>query len=317
MACELIKKIINNYSSKKILVVGDYMIDRYVYGGVVRISPEAPVPVLKYEAIRDVAGGAGNTASNLAFLGAKVYVAGVTGKDRDASVMRSLLSNMDQYCLLSDRSRCTTVKTRFISNAHHLLRVDEEETSDISDNVQRLLVGRLVEVIPQVDAVVVSDYAKGVFVQSVSSAITGKCRELEKILVGDFKPKHKHLAYRFTVVKPNLKEAKEMSEKREPAEIAADISLQLDANVVLTMGANGMLAFDKACAQGRCIPAQAKKVFDVTGAGDTVAAVLALSLASGASLFNAAYIANAAGSVVVQKPGTSTLAREELLSAIQ
>ncbi|MBI4148591.1 bifunctional hydroxymethylpyrimidine kinase/phosphomethylpyrimidine kinase [Candidatus Woesearchaeota archaeon] len=309
------QKFIELFTSKRVLVIGDFMIDRYVYGDVTRISPEAPVPVLNFASTKDVLGGAGNTAANLSTLGAQVFVIGLTGADEDRNVMLNLLTalNVQTHGMIADKYRHTTVKCRYVSQGHQLLRMDRESTTSTAGDVEKHIIQKIQDIIPLADAVVVSDYAKGILTPAIAAAIRELSRQHAKPIIADIKPKNKTLATGFTAIKPNLKEAKEMSSKNTPEEIAIDLSQQFNSSIVLTMGKDGMLVYNKTKAER--IAAQAKQVFDVTGAGDTVTAALALSLAAGAELFTAAQIANAAASVVVQKQGTATVSARELQDA--
>ena len=298
--------IVEKYSSKKILVVGDFMIDRYYYGDVTRIASEAPILIFLSKQKVDVCGGAGNTAANILALRGQVYVAGIVGRDADGKILHDFFNN--NYCLIED-DRCTTTKTRFKSNDHqgHYVghRHDQEDTAQISGATQKTLIERLNETIPEVDAVVVSDYDKGVFTPSVAQAIHSRCKELNKAVIVDVKPKHKHLAYKFDVVKPNWKEIMEMLGKHNPETfdvglakgLVGELSNSFESNIVLTLGKNGLIVSDRSKIE--YIPAQERRAVDVTGCGDTVSANLALALASGADIFQAAYIANMAGGLKV------------------
>lgn len=312
------QQIIDKFSQKRILVLGDVMIDRYVYGDVTKLSPEAPVPVLGYTRSVDIPGGAANVAANLLALGANASLIGVTGQDNERDNLCNILNGLDTSTLIQDSSRYTIVKQRFVDNEkmQQLLRMDRESTTDIVYSVEQRVVECLQDTIPSVDAIVISDYAKGLFTEQVSKSVRALAQEYNKPIVADVKPKHLSLIHGVYVVKPNLKEAREMSSKQSVNEIAKDISYKCDTNVVLTIGKDGMLVYEKS-GTSRRIAAHAKQIFDVTGAGDTVNAVLALSIASGASLYNAARIANAAAGVVVQKLGTSTLTSKELLDILE
>jgi len=307
-------EIISSFASKHILVVGDFMLDQYDFGYVTRISPEAPVPVFEYESSEYKAGGAGNTAMNLAVLGARVSVFGVVGLDENAERMKSLFSkyHISFKGIVHDATRPTTLKQRYIAQERHLFRVDYEKTHDLAFDVEREIVSALEKELATADAIVVSDYAKGVFTPSVAHYVRSAAEVQHKIVVADIKPKNKLLAQNYTVIKPNLKEGHEMTQKKVPEEIVIDLARQLNVSVLLTMGKQGMLAYDQTTKEQKAVHASAKEVCDVTGAGDTVTAVLTLALASGATLFDAAVLANRAAGIVVEKRGTATVTCEEL-----
>ncbi len=309
------REIIKAFTSKHILVVGDFMLDRYDLGRVTRISPEAPVPVFEYETSEYKAGGAGNTAMNLAALGAQVSVYGVVGCDENADIMKSLLKqyNINDKGIVHDASRPTTLKMRYIAQERHLFRVDHEKTHAITEDIEQRITTMLQEELKGADAVVVSDYTKGVFTPYLAECVRKGAGGKDLLIVADIKPRNKSLAQKYSVIKPNLKEGQEMTQKTVPEEIVVSLAKELDSSVLLTMGKQGMMAYDHRTGERNILGACAKEACDVTGAGDTVTAVLALAMASGATLCDAASLANLAAGIVVQKHGTATVTREELL----
>jgi len=309
-------EIISSFATKHILVVGDFMLDRYDFGRVTRISPEAPVPVFEYESSEFKAGGAGNTAMNLAALGAKVSVYGIVGPDENAEILKSLFTqhNINYQGLIVDSSRPTTLKLRYIAQERHLFRVDHEKTHPFSSDIEQKITSTLQKELCTADAIVVSDYDKGVFTPYIANYLRTVTGEEDLLIVADIKPKNKLLAQNYSVIKPNLKEGQEMTQKKVPEEIVVELAKELNTSVLLTMGKQGMLAYYHTTNQQKAVSASAKEACDVTGAGDTVTAVLTLALACGATLFDAAMLANYAAGIVVQKKGTATVTCEELLS---
>jgi len=313
------KRFLNSFSEKKILVVGDVMLDEYVWGDVDRISPEAPVPVVKVQRRSHACGGAANVAANVASLKGRAFVAGVVGEDSQGRRLRGMLGDIgvDATGLLALDDRPTSSKLRVIAHSQQVVRVDSEQTSELRASEEDELLNHVAERFPDVDACAISDYGKGVVSPRVARRIIELAGEQNKPVAVD--PKGTDFSkYRgATVVTPNVKEAEailgvELRGEQAIADAGRSLGEMLDGgNVLLTRGARGMTVFSGS-AEPRHIPAIAKNVYDVTGAGDTVLAVLTLALASGASLTEAAALANIAGGLVVGKLGTSTVELDEL-----
>lgn len=312
-----LKRILDNFKNIKIGVVGDLMLDDYIYGTVERISPEAPVPVVTVKEEKFVLGGAANVVNNLASLGAKTICFGVIGNDANGERLLGAFADkkIDVSGLIRDKERTTIVKRRIIGSNQQLLRIDWEDITPISTFLEYALLRNIESKIDELDAVILSDYDKGVLTPMVAKEIVRMCRDRGKIVTVDPKPKNAMNYYGATSMTPNRKEAKEclgMERATNMEEVGKELKekLKLD-NLLLTRSEEGMSLFieDKIVN----IPTFAKEVYDVTGAGDTVISVFTLAAASGVSWHEAAKIANTAAGVVVGKMGTSTVTKDEIL----
>lgn len=299
--------------SNKILVVGDVMLDRYWYGDVTRLSQEAPVPVVKMKREEYRAGAAANVAMNCASLGESVTLIGVTGGDESEARLRNALTSSIDRQLLSDTLIPTTQKIRIIGRHQQITRVDIEGKADAG-----LAAAAAMEQIPEHDIIVFSDYGKGAL-DHVSDLIR-LAKRMDKTVLVDPKG-HDYGRYAGAdMVKPNLDEIREMtggwgSEQQLTAKITTIMDQALISAVLLTRGPDGMTLFDDQGAHS--IPSRAKEVYDVTGAGDTVMATVAVKLAQGWSLRRSAEAANYAAGVVVGKFGTATVSNQELEEAMR
>jgi D-beta-D-heptose 7-phosphate kinase/D-beta-D-heptose 1-phosphate adenosyltransferase len=314
--------VLGRLGRPRVLIVGDLILDRYVTGDVARISPEAPIPVLAARSSQTQLGGAGNVAANLRAMEAEVDLFGVIGEDERGERLLELLASIgiDRANVVSCADRPTTEKTRMVSGVQQILRVDWEEVRPIGDASEARLFERLQGCLATADAVVLSDYGKGVlspaFLRRTIEA--GRARGIPVLVdpkVADW------TRYRgATLVTPNRKEAEEALGRRIPSledlpRAAEELRARtgLDA-VVITLGADGMY-FRSAAGEGR-IATVARAVFDVTGAGDTVIAHLALALADGRSLAEGVHLANHAAGIVVGRRGAAAVTREELRAAL-
>lgn len=311
------------FQGKRVLVIGDVMLDRFIWGEVDRISPEAPVPVVRVRRETVHLGGAANVAANLASLGASVSIAGVVGTDAASEQIRATLSEAGIHAhLVQDPERTTTVKTRVIARAQQVVRVDRETEGAVAGGGLDRLAAHVLDGLKTSQAVVVSDYDKGVVSPDLLSAVLPAARRLGLPVVVDPKISHFGHYQPVTVLTPNQAEAAraaamEIRSEQDCLVAARRILERLDAQAVLvTRGERGMLLLERGAAP-RFIPAVAREVYDVTGAGDTVVALLALTLAAGGSLVDAATLANHAGGIVVGKVGTATVTREELVARLR
>jgi D-beta-D-heptose 7-phosphate kinase/D-beta-D-heptose 1-phosphate adenosyltransferase len=322
MRASEIEAFLERSSGAAVGVVGDVMLDRFVWGRVTRISPEAPVPVVTIEREDHHLGGAANVASNLASLGASPLLVGVVGEDEAGGALRRALSErgLPSEALISDPSRRTTVKTRIIAHSQQVVRADWESTEDVEGEVEERTLSMVDEVVGKSRAVVLSDYSKGTLTPKViERAITASRSRGVPILVD---PKvHRYRLYRgVTLVTPNANEAARFTgidvRSEGDLEIAAGRILdELDCEAVLiTRGEQGMSLYQRE-RPALHIATAAREVFDVTGAGDTVIAAAALALACGESLPRAAELSNRAAGIVVGKLGTASVTPEELLEA--
>lgn len=310
--------------SGRVLVVGDVMLDRYVHGQVSRISPEAPVPVMRWDRNESVAGGAANVAANIAALGGTVLLASVVGDDEAAVDLKTVLGGWEgriEADFTVEPSRFTTLKTRFVTNGQQLLRLDREHVSDITPENEGTMVDRLAARLAGVRVAVFSDYRKGVLTPAMLGRLLSLCRDAGVQTIVD--PKRTDWsAYRgATVITPNRAELALATgldcDTDADAELAArQAAKALGAAVLLTRSERGMLLV-RGDEPAILIPTQAREVFDVSGAGDTVVGVLALAMASSLDLEQAMRIANVAAGLVVAKRGTATLIRSEVDRALR
>ncbi len=322
------KQLLEACRGKNILVVGDLMLDRYIFGGVNRISPEAPVPVVHVHSERVVPGGASNVALNIGSLNGKGGVAGVVGDDADGRELATLLNarGISTSAAVIDKSVRTTVKTRVVAERQQVVRIDWEDTFHFSAETLTAFRHRLQEEINRADGVVIEDYGKGVIVQEVVDTVI-QAAASRRIPVG-LDPKENHVlnVAGITLATPNRKEAFNAAgipETRPVADPLKDEALRKVGDILIekwrpellmiTLGAQGMLLLERGKSPAH-VPTRAREVFDVSGAGDTVIATCVLARAAGASFVEAAEIANYAAGVVVGKLGTATCTPEELLA---
>ncbi len=309
------RNIIEQFANKTVLVLGDIMLDKYNWGEVSRVSPEAPVPVVHNKKETFVLGGAGNTASNVAALGAKTILIGIVGNDNGRTIVEKLLNEQKiQHELIVLTTHPTIQKIRIMAQGMQLLRLDHErEFPEMNERIS----SAIQQYASAVDIIIISDYAKGTITREIvqKAIATGK-----KVCI-DPKPAHWQYYTGAHLLKPNLVEAQELVKKKcltEQEVTAAGLLLSTNehANIVLSRGKDGMSVFTT---EGKVthLPTQGKEVYDVTGAGDTVLATLALAIASGADITEAAMLANHAAGVKVGKIGTATVSAVELISAIE
>ncbi|MHC5020227.1 MAG: PfkB family carbohydrate kinase [Planctomycetota bacterium] len=313
-------ELVGELAGQKLCVVGDAMLDRWITGAIERVSPEVPVPVVDEDAVIELPGGAANVARTAAALGARATLVAMVGADPEAARLKALCTKAGiTPRLVTDPERPTSVKTRVGDGRHTVVRFDREQTDRASGDTTRALIAALQEAIPKADAVVVSDYAKGVIAPEVFAAIC-ECAGTRPILV-DPKASTPALYHGARWLSPNRKQAERWAgRKLETPDDYEDVSAKIrDATgadgVFLTLGAEGIWVAPNHGAQVRQ-PARARLVFDVTGAGDTCAAVLALALAVEASPHEAAELANAAAGVVVGIPQTGVIAPKDLRAAL-
>lgn len=313
--------ILRNFKKGRILVIGDLILDRYIWGKVNRISPEAPVPVVEVTADNFMLGGAANVANNIIALGGDVTVAGVAGKDRAGEVLTQLLEDKGIECALFEDSRPTTIKTRVIAHNQQVVRFDKEDKSRIAGKVMEDIIGFLKHAVHEHDAVIVSDYKKGMVSRELIQGILRVARPRKKLLAVDPKVGHFHFYKGVSLITPNLMEASQGSGveiKDETSLIKAGRALMSRLScgaVLITRGEAGMSLFEKD--RITHIPTVARHVYDVTGAGDTVIATFTLAYASGASMQEAAVIANHAAGIVVGEVGTAVVTPEKIAESLK
>ena len=308
-------RIPDNFANRKIIVVGDVMLDKHLEGDVSRISPEAPIPILKVDKETYNPGGAANLANNIASLGATVHLFGVVGND---DAQRLLFHSLEEKGINTDSliktKRQTIQKIRGISK-QHLFRIDYEDGLTIDEENEQKLWVLIKDKIPEVDAIILSDYNKGTLTESLIKNIISFAKNHNKLLTADCKPKKIHLYKGIDVLKPNKKESLEMTGAGDVEEAGKMLSEDLNSNIIITCGAEGTLIFEMGKDHVH-IPTKAKKIYDVSGAGDTFLAVFTLSLACKSSFKDAVELANEAAGIVVSKPGTATLSMGELRNSL-
>jgi rfaE bifunctional protein kinase chain/domain len=317
--------VIDNFSRSRVLVVGDIMADHFIWGKVSRISPEAPVPVVEVKKDHFTLGGCANVLNNIFAMGGRVHLAGVVGSDETG---RHLLSEfrsrgLDTGGIVVEAGRPTTLKTRIVAHGQQVVRFDREDRKPVQAKSIRKILSYIESLRDDLGALVVSDYSKGVVTRPLLEGI-------RKVIAGrpiftcvDPKQRDFSVYQGFDIITPNHHEAgyavgEEMQNGQDHVRVGMKLLQQYDFKALLmTRGEEGMSLFER---NGRtrhtAFPAEAREVFDVTGAGDTVIGVLALSVAAGASFREAAYLANHAAGIVVGKAGTATVTREELKRAL-
>jgi len=320
---KLLKEYIDRFSEARVLVIGDIIMDEYVWGEVARISPEAPVPVVEVKRETKMLGGAANVIRNIATLGATPILCGVIGNDRTG---RETLDEMARMNLTSDgiiteESRPTSIKTRVVAQNQQVVRFDRESRADIrSESIQKLL-GFMKKTLNSIDAIVVSDYGKGVVSAPLMKGLRQLVRDDSVVIAVDPKTGNFEYYYGVDVITPNHHEAAtfcrfEISDQKTLVQAGNHMLKELDCrSVLITQGKEGMTLFEKGGDMTH-ISTLAKKIYDVTGAGDTVIGTFSLGLASGLDLRSAAIISNFAAGIVVGEVGTSTVSAEDLKRAI-
>jgi len=319
-----LEAIVRSAGRPRILIVGDLILDRYVSGEVTRVSPEAPIPILTARSAEERLGGAGNVAANLVAMGAEVDVAGVVGDDGWGRALRDLLEKqgIETGACTVDPSRPTIRKTRMMSGAHQMLRVDNEDSRPISGKTSEDLVGLLPARVARARAVVLSDYGKGCLNRDVIAVVVKAARAAGVPVLVDPKGEDYSRYRGATLVTPNRREAEEAVGRRlgrieEFSKAADDLMAQADLDAaVITLGGGGIYFKNRKGEAGH-VPAQARAVFDVTGAGDTVIAQIAFHVADGRTLEAAVEIANHAAGIVVGRLGTHAVTRSELLARLR
>ncbi len=320
-----LKQILKQAAGKKILVIGDVGVDRYTNGIVERISPEAPVPIVTVQSEQHKLGLAANVADNVRALGAQAFLVGVIGGDRSAHDFKSLLKSagISSSHLITDKSRRTVLKERVVSDRQQLIRVDYENQTSISSEVEKKLLQQIRKLISQVDAVILEDYAKGVLTQHFAHAVIAIAKKAKKVIAVDPNTKTPAGYYKGAyVLTPNTKEAEQLSGVQIRDEVSLFkagsrlLKLCKSKYLTITLGKDGMAIFKAGSNTIQMIPTYAREVYDVSGAGDTVISVLTLALAAGADMEEASILGNLAAGVEVGKRGTATVSPKEIMIAM-
>lgn len=315
-----LKTLLEKFGKSTVLVIGDIILDRYIWGKVSRISPEAPVPIVEVTDDDFKLGGAANVAHNIVSLGGKATVVGIVGKDRAGEVFRELLEENGIACAIFEDSRPTTIKTRVIAHNQQVVRFDKEDRSRISGKVLSDMLGFLVHAIHEHDAVIISDYNKGMVSPGLIREILRTAKAERKLVAVDPKIGHFHCYKGVSLITPNLTEAANGSGidiRDEGSLLRAGKALMRKLScgaILITRGEEGMSLFEHD--RITHIPTVARHVYDVTGAGDTVIATFSLAYAAGATMLEAATIANYAAGIVVGEVGTAVVTPEKLRKSL-
>ncbi len=321
---ERLQTLFDAFAGKRIAILGDVMLDRYIWGDVTRISPEAPVPVVEVREESQHPGGASNVALNVRMLGAVPILFGVVGIDAHADSLRSLFRETDisPDHLVEDGSRPTTVKTRVIAHSQHVVRIDRESRADIGAEVRAAILDSFRAQAGRIDAAILQDYNKGVIDRTMIGEAIALCRANGVPVCVDPKFANFFEYRKATIFKPNRKETEDalgrkLENEKDYLEAAVILKNRLACDhVLLTLGEQGMLLLQQDGKATR-IPTRARKVADVSGAGDTVVSTLAVSLASGATPIEAATIANIAGGLVCEEVGIVPVEKDKLLDGVR
>ncbi|MFO8144432.1 MAG: D-glycero-beta-D-manno-heptose-7-phosphate kinase [Candidatus Syntrophosphaera sp.] len=318
----MIREILKEFTGKRILVLGDVMLDHYVWGNVERISPEAPVPVLEAQSEEIRLGGAANVALNIRSLGAEALLLGVIGEDPPADTMKKLLKEkgIGGGYLVPDPDRSTTLKTRIGAVNQQILRIDYESKTDIREKVIDRVLDWLGKLLPDCDALIIEDYNKGLLTKDLIRA-TLEIARINKVPVAVDPKLQNFLAYGgVEILKPNYKEiqsvlATSFRDDNEFFEAALRLRREMQVkNLIVTRGNLGMYIFDDD-GKPMHLPTVARQVYDVSGAGDTVISALTLAYASGADIKLATELANHAAGVVCGIKGTASVSPEEIIAS--
>jgi D-beta-D-heptose 7-phosphate kinase/D-beta-D-heptose 1-phosphate adenosyltransferase len=308
---------------KTVIVWGDIILDRYLWGSVNRISPEAPVPVVNVNKTTEALGGAANVARNLKALGVKPILVGLCGKDSDSASVKKLLSEngIEVDNIITDKARPTTVKTRIVAHGQQVVRFDNEKTTDVSGALSGEVASALKKLMKKASGIVVSDYCKGCVTPMLLKEIISASRANGLFVSVDPKIKHASSYEGASLITPNRKEAEELTGIRidneddvKKAGWKLQKELNLDASLI-TMSEEGMALFEKSGVYSK-IPTMASEVFDVTGAGDTVISAFTAFSAGGATLKEAAYLSNCAAGIVIREMGTAVTDTKQIAAEL-
>ncbi len=315
---------IERMAGRTVLVLGDAMLDHYIWGDALRISPEAPVPVVKVERESQRLGGAANVAHNIASLGSTPLLVAVTGTDQGAQLLRAALTRrkIDASHLVADPNRPTIRKTRIIARSQQVVRIDREEVAELDDVLFEQVAAAIEALLPRAEAVLISDYGKGMISQRLLALLLPRFRARRLPVCVDPKETHFHSYRQVTVLTPNMKEAafaagQPIRDGRSLEEVGRRLLAGLEAeSLLITRGEDGMALF-RPDQETLHIPSVGRDVYDVTGAGDTVVSTLAVGLAAGLPLPDATILANHAAGRVIRELGTATTTRAEIAESLR
>lgn len=307
-----------------ILVIGDLMIDHYVWGDATRLSPEAPVPVVNVQKELTTLGGAANVAQNLISLGAEVILAGIIGDDNAGRELIAILEkeNINSGTIITDDSRKTTFKSRILVGSYQIVRIDREMNDELSAASEKLLFDKIKPQIELADIVLLSDYNKGIFTTSLTENIISHCKAFNKKVIVDPKGLNYSKYHGAFIIKPNRKEFLEavkldkIASSEDLRKAAASLLSLTDISyLIVTLSEEGMAIVSKD--DYRLLPVKATEVFDVTGAGDTVMAALAYFITMGLEVTEACELANYAAAIVITRVGSASTTIEEILKKVE
>ncbi|MCS7053770.1 MAG: D-glycero-beta-D-manno-heptose-7-phosphate kinase [Ignavibacterium sp.] len=318
-----LKRLKNNFYNKKIGIIGDMMLDVYFRGEVKRISPEAPVPVIEIDSEIFRFGGAANCALNILTLGGIPFPVGVIGNDSNGSIFNSLLKEykIDTAGILIDEDRPTTTKTRVISDSQHIVRIDKEHKNYINSSMEKKLLDYVKSIIKDLDGIILQDYNKGVLTPKLIKEIISLANKNNVLITVDPKFNNFFLYKNVTLFKPNRKEAEDVLgiKIKSESDISKAGNLLLkklkSKYILLTLGEGGVAIFQEGMDEFR-IPTKARKVADVSGAGDTVISTLTIAMAAGADILKASYLANYAGGLVCEEVGIVPIELDKLFNEV-
>ncbi|MGH2568647.1 MAG: D-glycero-beta-D-manno-heptose-7-phosphate kinase, partial [Bacteroidota bacterium] len=318
-----LQTLFDKLTGKRVAIVGDLMLDRYYWGSVTRLSPEAPVPVVEVASESTRLGGAANVANNIASLGGVPLMVGVIGNDTGGQILRGIIeeNRFPTEGIVVDTSRPTTVKTRVIAHHQHVVRIDQEVKHEIGEEIQEKIVSILRAIIDRLDAIILEDYNKGVIIKKLIPELVALARRRGKIITVDPKFNNFFEYKNVTVFKPNRSETEEalgcrLVDQEAIERAGQELVARLGADsVLLTLGERGMSLFERTGTVTQ-VPTRARHVADVSGAGDTVISTLTMALAAGADVREAAALANFAGGVVCGEVGIVPIERKALYEAV-
>lgn len=313
-----VEHILETMGGSKVLILGDIMLDEYLFGAVNRISPEAPVPVVEINSTKLLLGGSANVAHNIRSLGDEPILVGTVGDDEAAVKLAQLLKekHISRDFLVNDESRQTTIKTRIVAHSQQIVRADRESQHELDTDTEQRVLKRFLSVADGIDAVIISDYGKGVITKSLLERVIDDCVARGIFVAVDPKETHFFNYQRVSLITPNHHEAgfaygQRIHSERDLLEVGNGLLHRLQAKAILiTRGPQGMSLFYDGDATH--IPTFARQVYDVTGAGDTVIATFVAAICAGASMVEAAIISNAAAGYVVGELGTATITKSQL-----
>ncbi|MCH8027022.1 MAG: D-glycero-beta-D-manno-heptose-7-phosphate kinase [candidate division Zixibacteria bacterium] len=319
-----ITEITSGFGDARVLILGDIMLDEYMYGSVDRISPEAPVPVVNISSSKILLGGAANVAANICSLGGEALLLGTVGDDEAAIKISQLLKSekISDDLLVTDLTRRTTIKTRIIAHSQQIVRADREDRHEVNPDIEKEIFSRFMSVVDDIQAVIVSDYGKGVINQSLLEKLMSVCLQKNIFVAVDPKETHFNNYQRVSLITPNHHEAgfaygRRIHNEKDLLEVGKGLLKRLQAkSILITRGPDGMSLFTED-SEPTHIPTFAKKVYDVTGAGDTVIAVFVAATCAGADLVESAIVANAGAGLTVGEIGTATVTTDDLRQELE